>query len=442
VDATLPKDLFGERESELKFGLAVDKADRVVNGRTIFFDERAVQAGDPNSLYESFLSPGVSKLFDSPVEVDATREVQAAYLGTNLSFTSWFRVVGGARYEAAEFATSGWARWNQLTTNNLYDHPEYGRILGTRDLPGVSTNVDLLTPVVVQGTYAKDEVLPAFGIVLEPNKKFTTRLAYSETRGRPSLRELSPFFNKSLETGNVVVGNPGLIASEVNSYDLRLEYNPMPDQGVAVSFFYKEIENPIEKVALQTTEVGTLDTWVNNPSVAELRGLEFEFRHGLGIWTEALYEFSLNGNFTYIDAQVDENPFVLEVLSNVPTSRRLFDQPEYIANMDVTWRREKWGTSATFAAYAIGDVLQTAGLSSELGPGGDARPDLYTRAYTRFDLVLTQRLSEHVKLKFSVKNLFDPELGTIYDRERHGRLVEYNTYRIGRTFSFSISGEF
>lgn len=442
LDATLPRPLFGERDSELKAGLALDHAERTVSGRTIFFDERDVTATNTTDLYRALLAPGISKLFDTPVNVDSTREIDAAYLGANVSMNSWFRVVGGGRLESAELSTSGWGRWNQLTTNNLYSHPEYGRILGTRGLPGAVTNVDLLQPVIVEGSYAKDEVLPALGLIFEPSSKHTVRLAFSETRGRPSVRELSPFFSKSIETGNVVVGNPGLTASEVLNYDVRFEYNPQPDQGLALSLFYKEIDKPVEKIALQTTEVGTLDTWVNNPSTAEMKGLEFEFRHGLGYWSYSLAEFSLNGNFTWIDAEVGENPLILEVLPNVPTNRRLFDQPEYIANLDLTWRREKWGTSATFSGYAISDVLHTAGLSSELGPGGDARPDLYTRAFTRFDLVLSQRLTEHFKVKFSVKNLFDPELGTIYDQERHGRLIPHNTYRAGRSFSFSISGEF
>ncbi len=442
LDGTLPFDLSGERESELKAGVAFDHAERTVAGRTVFFDERSVSASNTTTLFENFLAPGGTKLFDSPVSVDSTREIDAAYLGTNLSFTSWVRVVGGGRFESAELSTSGWARWNTLTTNNLYSHPEYGRILGTLGLPGSVTNSDLREPVIVEGNYARDEVLPALGVIFEPTKTTTVRLAFSETRGRPSVRELSPFFSKSIDTGNVVVGNPSLTASEVMNYDLRFEYNPQPDQGLALSFFYKEISNPIEKIALQTSEVGTLDTWVNNPSAAEMQGLEFEFRHGLGYWSYSLAEFSVTGNLTLIDAEVGENPFVLEVLDDVPTKRRLFDQPEYIANLDLTWRREKWGSSATFSVYAISDVLNTAGLSSELGPGGDARPDLYTRGYSRFDLVLSQRISANFKVKFSVKNLFDPELGTIYDRERHGREIPYNTYRAGRSFSLSVTGEF
>ena len=442
LDASLPRPLFGDRDSEFKAGVAMDHAERTVTGRTVFYDEREVAANDTNSLYRAFLAPGGTKLFDSPVIVDSTREIDAAYLGTSLSFTSWLRLVGGGRLESAEISTSGWARWNQLSTNNLYSHPEYGRILGTRDLPGAVSSADLTRPVVVDGTYSRDEVLPDLGLVFEPTKTTAVRLAFSETRGRPSVRELSPFFNKSIDSGNVVVGNPALTASEVLNYDIRFEYNAAPDQGVALSLFYKEVSDPIEKVALQTTEVGQLDTWVNNSSTAEMKGLEFEFRHNLGFWNYALAEFSLNGNATLISAEVGENPFVLEVLNNVPTSRRLFDQPEYIANLDLSWRREKWGSSATFSAYAISDVLQTAGLSSELGPGGNGQPDLYTRGYTRFDMVFSQRLTKSLKLKFSVKNLFDPELGTIYDRERHSRLVPYNTYRAGRSFSLSISGEF
>ena len=204
---------------------------------------------------------------------------------------------------------------------------------------------------------------------------------------------------------------------------------------------------PIEKVIL-TTVAGDVETWLNNPGTAQLYGMEFEVRHGLGRWTDALEEFSVGGNFTYIEAEVDEIPMALKSAvadfadpSQMQQSRRLYDQPEYIANADLTWRRERWGTSATFAAYAISDVLVASGLTNAISVES-ANFDLYQRSYVRCDFVLSQRLSETFKLKFSVKNIFDPVLGTIYDREALGRVVERNSYHAGRDFSLSITAEF
>jgi len=332
-----------------------------------------------------------------------------------------------------------------------------GALLGTADLPGatfLAPGVDnpVLDPdgdyiVTINSEYKKTNYLPGFGLIFEPVKKLTIRTAYSHTKGRPSMREVSPFINKSIDTQNLVIGNPAITPSSVDSYDIRVEWNSTPVDAVSVSFFYKEVESPIEKVLL-TSVAGDVETWLNNPGTAEMTGLEFEFKHALSNWTELLEQFSLNGNFTYISAEVPEHPFALASSSaefadpsKVPTSRRLFDQPEYIANADLTWRHERWGTSATFAAYAISDVLVASGLTNGVSEAG-ANFDLYSRAYTRYDLVLSQRMNKTFKVKFSVKNIFDPVLGTIYDPDALGREVVRNSYRAGQTYSISVSGEF
>lgn len=463
VDLILPRKLFAERESELKFGFATDRSQRTVDGLTDF-----KSPGDDFSsssyvdLYGNFVSSNNFSLTSSayPLRSDAQRDIDAAYVGTSLALTKWLKVVGGIRLESFHLASSGGARWANLTTNNFYSTEVaagFGDLLGTTNLAGAQFfapgSVDpVLDPdgdsiIPVSSEYEKVDYLPAVGLVLEPTSKTAVRLAFSQTVGRPSMREISPFFNKSIETQNLVVGNPALKPSSVNNYDLRLEWNPTPQDGLALSLFYKQVEQPIEKVIL-TSVAGDVETWINNPNTAEMRGIEFEFRHGLGRWIEPLSEFSINGNFTYIDAEVDENPLAIMAAapdfadpSKMQTSRRLYDQPEYIVNADLTWRRERWGTSATFAAYAISDVLIASGLTNAISIES-ANFDLYQRAYVRYDFILSQRINDTFKLKFSVKNLFDPVLGTIYDREALGRVVERNAYHAGRTFSFSVSAEF
>jgi outer membrane receptor protein involved in Fe transport len=115
--------------------------------------------------------------------------------------------------------------------------------------------------------------------------------------------------------------------------------------------------------------------------------------------------------------------------------RRLFDQPEYIANLDLTWSEEKWGTSITTAVYRISDVLTTVGLTSFTF-------DLYEREHTRLDVILNQRLTSRLKLRLTAKNLTDPVRGTIYDRDRQNPLLERNRYKAGREFGLSITAEF
>ena len=98
---------------------------------------------------------------------------------------------------------------------------------------------------------------------------------------------------------------------------------------------------------------------------------------------EILDYLSLGGNFTYIDAEVDRTAaeiartreyFGLAAgdvarFSSYERSRRLFGQPEWIANADITFDQPDWGTKATLALFAISDVLDAAGTAT-LAPNG------------------------------------------------------------------------
>ena len=455
LDFTLPRDLFAERESTLDFGVGTDRSSRVVDGLTDFRQPADdITASDYTTLYSEFISAGNFSATSSryPLTSRAEREIDAVYLGASLAATKRLKFIGGARLESFSISSSGGARWDNLTSNNFYSNEVaagFGDLLGTTDLPGaqyvIPGSEDSIVPV--SSDFEESNVLPAAGIVLDLPAHVTLRTAYSQTKGRPSAREISPFFNRSIETQNLVIGNPAIRPSTVDNYDVRVEWNPAPEDSIAISLFHKRVAQPVEKILLTTT-AGDVETWLNNPGTAELYGVELEFRHGIGRWVEALREFSVGGNFTYIDAEVEEIPIAVQSVeadfanpSKIKRSRRLYDQPEYIANADLTWRRDRWGTSATFAAYAVSDVLIASGLTNAVSIAS-ADFDLYQRSHLRCDFILSQRLNDTFKLKFSVKNLFDPVLGTIYDREALGRVVERNSYRAGRDFSLSVSADF
>ena len=463
LDFSIPKDIFAERESTFDFGVATDRSEREVTGLTDFkIPENDFFNEDYVDLYQDFISSNSFSSTSSsyPLKSDSERDIDAAYLGTSLATSKWMKVVGGLRVESFSLSSSGGARWGNLTTNNFYSTElaaGFGDLLGTADLEGAQyldpgADDPVLDPdgdsiIPVNASQKQTDVLPAVGLVFDLPSKVTTRLAFSQTVGRPSGREVSPFFNKSIETQNLVVGNPALEPSSVNNYDFRVEWNPSAKNAVAVSLFYKQIENPIEKIIVTST-AGDVETWINNPNTAEMAGVELEVRAGLGQLTELLDNFSVGGNFTYIDAEVDEHPLAVQSSlsdfadpSQMQRSRRLYDQPEYIVNGDLTWKHQRWGSSATFAAYAISDVLIASGLTNAISIE-NANYDLYQRAYVRCDLILGQRINDVFSVKFSVKNLFDPVLGTIYDREALGRVVERNAYHAGREFSLTVAAEF
>src|SRR4029453_575702 len=207
-------------------------------------------------------------------------------------------------------------------------------------------------------------------------------------------------------------GNPQLKRSDVESYDLRGEYTWGEQSDLAaVSLFYKTIQNPIESIVIRNplnfeqASSALYRTFFNNPNEATLKGIEIEARESFGfLGPEWLEYLSLGGNFTYIDAQVDRTEAELQrsqAFFGVPPgekahykglekSRRLFGQPEWIANADISFSHPDWGSKATLAFFAISNVLDAAG-SAFIAPNGTARDftlDRYIDSFYQLDLIL------------------------------------------------------
>ena len=93
----------------------------------------------------------------------------------------------------------------------------------------------------------------------------------------------------------------------------------------------------------------------------------------------------------------------------------------------------------TIAFNYTGDVLYAAGGGAS---GGSSSYDLYTRSTHRIDLSISQKLTKHLKLRVGIKNLTDPERGTIYDPEKTSGEIIRSNYRSGREYGVSLSADF
>lgn len=311
--------------------------------------------------------------------------------------------------------------------------------------------------------------LPAVGLNFRPIEGLTLRGAWSKTVARPSFRELGYYVSVDPGTDDLIVGNPNLVLSEVESWDARAEY-VWGGRGdlVAFSYFNKKIEKPIESLILRdpsALEAGTLfQTFFNNPSTADLWGVEAEMRKSLDVFGSRaprwLEYFSVGGNITWIQAEVKRTAAELAraerffgttatdtaLYEGLETERRLFNQPEWIWNADVSYDNPDWGLRATLSYFAISDVLDAAGVAT-IGVDGRAEtftPDRYVGSYG--DLRLTASKSFELpnslgKLTFrgTVKNLTDSARTIIYDPYQTRGTIEEREVKIGRDYSFSIT---
>jgi TonB-dependent receptor len=327
---------------------------------------------------------------------------------------------------------------------------------------------------LVNGKIDETELLPSLGFTYRPVPGLDLRGAWSQTVARPSFREMGYYVSVDPGTDDLVVGNPQLGLSDVESFDGRVEYTwgGLGDL-FALSLFQKKIQDPIESIVVRNplnTDVASsavFRTYFNNPNEASLWGLELEARKAFDFlpWEVAEY-LSVGGNYTWIDAEVDRTeaellrseaffgvlPGDVQRFSRLEKSRRLFGQPEWIANADFTFDHPDWGTKATLAFFAISDVLDAAGVANA-GPDGQILAytvDRYVDEFWQLDLILSQTLHldrlpgglslpGDLTFKLSGKNLTNTTRALVYDTEQTGEEFEERSYRVGRDFKLSLT---
>lgn len=433
---------------------------------------------------------------------EATRDVTAWNVEAKATLWDRLDLLGGLRIEHVEIesrneAFTGEDRFGApaifpeayLFFDRL-DNPARGEVLAPPP-PGTAFNDELLgvdVPIdsasgfvdlldrasiesLINGRIDERLTLPSAGFAIRPIAGLALRGAWSKTVARPSFRELGYYVSVEPGSDDLVVGNPQLQLSDVTSWDLRAEYAwGSAGDLVAVSLFRKRIEDPIESIVVRNplnaegSSSALYRTFFNNPNEGDLQGIEVEARKALDfLGVELLEHFSIGGNFTWIDAKVDRTeaelarsrPFTGVApgdpgrFSGLEKSRRLFGQPEWIANADLTFEHPDWGTKITLAWFAISDVLDAAG-SASIGPDGSvlsATLDRYVDSYHQLDLVMSQtwrieRLDSELTAKLSVKNLTNTTRRIVYDPYQTHDEISERAFELGRDFSFSLSWRF
>ena len=507
VDAEYERDLGEAISLEIRGGGWYENADREVEslfleGISVDGDSQFALFGDTPQELGGIVFEEISA-FERLSGNESSREIKALHLGAKATIWEKIDLLAGVRRETIFLESindpfTGAIRFGAPATfPEVYlffdrlDNPGRGEVPARGARPGTVFNdeilgielpidpttgfVDLLDRESIQeavnGEIDETKYLPSLGLAYRPFQGLSLRGAFSQTVARPSFREIGFYVSVEPGSDDLVVGNPRLQLSEVESYDLRAEYT-WGDYGdlVAVSGFYKEIDDPIESIVIRNpinaeqSSSALFRTFFNNPNQATLLGVELEARKHLGfLGVDWLRYFSIGGNFTYIDAEVDRSeaevarsrPFFgladgdSARFTELSKSRRLFNQPEWIANADVTFDQPEWGTKATLSFFAISDVLDAAGSATIL-PNSDPRDfvlDRYVDSFHQLDFNVRQTIAMPRRLgawsiKFTVKNLTDSKRGIIFDTEQTNGTFKEREFQIGRDYSLSVSYEF
>ncbi|MEM9802600.1 MAG: TonB-dependent receptor, partial [Planctomycetota bacterium] len=279
------------------------------------------------------------------IDVDYFGEfnVDAFYAMMDLPITSKLKLIGGARLENTEIIT-------------VLDPGEDADFFdpNSSEQPGPFTPEDLAR---IAEPYTEEDVLPALSMVYEVSPAWTVRAAYSETVARPTFKELVPILQQEFLGGPIFVGNPDLVLAELENYDLRIDYRPTETSLLSFSYFYKDIENPIENV-----QVGFDFSFTQpfNFETGTLSGVEFEVRQGLEPLWSGFEGLNFGANATFIDSEVDLPASQSQALADQGfpiTSRDATNAPEYLYNIYFTYDVPDVGTQLGLFYTVRGDTL-------------------------------------------------------------------------------------
>lgn len=406
VNLTLPFKQWQGIGSAVKTGfLALDK-ERTFRERRYEFDQDAIgYDGQPETFFAAdkvgLISSNKGQYrFGSYVQdatqlssnFDGDQQIYAGYAMLELPINTYLRLVGGLRGESTRIAVA-----SQDSTQTA-------------------------------GQLAEDDLLPSLNAIWTLRPGMNVRAAYGRTLARPTFRELAPFASFSFVGGFTFIGNAELERTLIDNYDVRWEHFGNPGELYAVSAFYKDFKNPIERVILTVNG----EVQFQNVATAQVSGVEFEARRGLGFLLPQIAHFHAGGNFSLVRSQVNIDSTELKLRRaldpQADSKRSLQGQSPFLLNLDLSYDNFATGTAAGLYYNLFGRRL------AEVSLGGT--PDVFEEVRGTLDCTFSQQWHEY-KIKLSAKNLLDASFEKAYRYQ--GRDYIASQYYKGRSFSIAVS---
>jgi outer membrane receptor protein involved in Fe transport len=270
------------------------------------------------------------------------------------------------------------------------------------------------------------------------------RFNWSQTLARPTFLELAPTVTYDFVEDESLLGNAGLQLSSVENYDLRWEWFITPGEVLAMSWFKKEIERPIEREPVSSPTFGSF-LYSRNYPYGEVQGMEFEVRKKLDFLPSLLQYLTLQANYTFINATVKMPDRLSRSLENyervidgetntlTQTHRDMVGQPEFLLNINTTWECDRTGTTLGLFYNIRGDMLKSGAAPSV----NDATPNVYYRKKSTVNLNFAQKVGPHWTVTFRMKNLLDPTIKQVY-RLPNGNEFTKRSYKDGISYSLGV----
>jgi len=404
-DLTIPIPSYNSRENLIKVGgaISVSERDYAQRGYSMLplFGHPFFNIGDPNIYLIDPNLPYVDyQNFPVNLTYNGQQTINAFYAMADWAALDWLQLIGGARYENTDLS-----------------------------LTSFSVSADTEGP---SGEINQGDVLPSLSAVVRIGEKVDLRAAWSQTVVRPTYREIAPVPIYDVTKNSTFIGNTALGLSYSDNYDLRASWYPREGEILSLSLFAKNIEAPIELNSLRTDN--SLVSFANFEK-ADVYGVEGEFRTRLDWVWDHLNSWTLGFNGAYIYSEVpltrvqqlNRNAF-----GDYSTTRPLYDQPNYVLNAELTWDIAATGTTFTLSGGVVGERLVLVGL---------AKPDEFADPAPQLNLFIRQRLGKNWDIRFTAKNLLNPEIQVSQTWPTAGKVI-LESHTEGMTFGLQVGCEF
>jgi len=313
---------------------------------------------------------------------EADLSLDALYLSYDWLIRGRYQVVAGARYE------------------------DYRQTTDTFSLQGASLQG---TSSPVRSELDESVVLPTLALNWFVTDTQTLRLSGSKTVSRPDFKETSNAIFYDPDFDIRVRGNPNLKVSEAYNADLRYQFYWNDQDSVSAALFYKDIDQPIERVVQPASGTAGNTRTFQNADEARLFGIELEGRKEFPFGRSLTKSFFVAGNASWIESKVK--------LAN-GSDRALQGQPDYIVNLIVGYDDIEHNQELTLLLNQTGDTIVDVGVSQQ--------PDIILEP--RLDLILSYRwyFANAWQFIFKGENLLDDPVeftqgGNIYRQYKTGR---------------------
>ncbi|WP_179957517.1 TonB-dependent receptor domain-containing protein [Exilibacterium tricleocarpae] len=283
--------------------------------------------------------------------------------------------------------------------------------------------------VIESGSFSEDDIYPAFSMTYIHNDEFQLRFGYGRTTVRPDLREVTDIEYIDPQTRFRVSGNPSLITSQLDNFDIRAEWYLASGDNYSVGLFYKDITDPIERIETFRTEADVILGYLNAVE-AEIYGVEFEALKDLASIHDAFEGFFFSGNLTFSDSEITVGENDIGLTNN---ERNLTGHSDYVANLQLGFDSGDGLHSASLVYNVFGERVFFAGRN-----GVD---DAVEQPFHSLDLIYSFYPGLNSSIKVKVQNLLGEEV--VIEQGLEGeKNFDIFEEEVGTTVSVSYSWEF